>query len=155
MKQSAWYCFRIASTVGSCGPTALWQKAQMSVGREQGRSCLGGPLRIPNQHSQVHVLTSGAVPLPMPICILPLQLVCLSLANLERPQFSREGKRSLASRRKTRIIFKPLRMGKLRHAHGPDLCRGGCRKVQLLQSWSQCLRGEGLGLFGEDESQWG
>lgn len=37
MKHSAWYCFPIASTVGSRGPSALWQKAQMSSGtRERG-----------------------------------------------------------------------------------------------------------------------
>lgn len=35
MKQSAWYCLRIASTVGSRGPTALWQKAQMSAGGDE------------------------------------------------------------------------------------------------------------------------
>lgn len=46
-------------------------------------------------------------------------------------------------------------MGKLRHTHGPDLQHGGCREVQLLQSWSQCLHGGGLGRFGEDESWWG
>lgn len=31
VKQSGWYCFRIASTIGSRGPSALWQKAQMSA----------------------------------------------------------------------------------------------------------------------------
>lgn len=37
MKQSAWYCFCIASTVTSRGPSALWQKAQTSVGRRENR----------------------------------------------------------------------------------------------------------------------
>lgn len=37
VKQSGWYCFRIASTVSSRGPSALWQKAQMSArSRESG-----------------------------------------------------------------------------------------------------------------------
>lgn len=31
VKQSGWYCFCIASTVGSWGPSTLWQKAQMSA----------------------------------------------------------------------------------------------------------------------------
>lgn len=64
-----------------------------------------------DHHSQVCVLTLGAVPLHVPVCILPLRLVCLPLANLGRPQFSREGKRSLASRRKTHIIFEPFEDG--------------------------------------------
>lgn len=50
MKQSAWYCLRIASTVGSRGPTALWQKAQMSAGGDEGR---GWP-RCPQLGTSLH-----------------------------------------------------------------------------------------------------
>lgn len=42
-------------------------------------------------------LTSGAVPLWIPICILPLLLACLLLAKCGWLQFSREGGRGLAS----------------------------------------------------------
>lgn len=117
VKQSGWYCFLIASTVGSCGPSALWQKAQMSARSRESSQELCASVSLSGDepmHSWVS-LTSGAVPPRVPIHILPLPLACLLLGKCGWLHFSREGGRGLASGEGQSHVSYTLQVGKLRH----------------------------------------